>query len=133
MFPNSNEITKITPLNGIELNGNIDFYVFGTKKGFLGPNSELLWQKMTQKSSFSNFDETFHFYSIFHVEYENQTQNSSKALKTEEGGVCLGPTLQKPSSRKSSAFDTQGLMGLGFLSHNRLNSYIFFIEFSGHF
>ena len=90
----------------------------------------LLGQKMTQKSSFSNFDETFHFYSIFHVEYENQTQNSSKALKTEEGGVCLGPTLQKPSSRKSSAFDTQGLMGLGLLSHNRLNSYIFFIEFS---
>ena len=31
MFPNSNEITN-TPLNGIELNGNIDFYVFGTNK-----------------------------------------------------------------------------------------------------
>ena len=100
MFPNSN----ITPLNGIELNGNIDFYVFGTKKGFLGPNSELLWQKMTQKSSFSNFDENFHFYSIFHVKYENQTQNSSKAMKSPQKGG-FGPNsglLEQKMTQKSS-------------------------------
>ena len=45
----------------------------GGKIGGFGPNSGLLGQKMSQKSSFSNFDETFHFYPIFHVEYEYET------------------------------------------------------------
>ena len=48
------------------------------KMAGFGPNSGLLGQKMTQKSSFFNLDETFRFYSIFYVEYEYETQNPSK-------------------------------------------------------
>ena len=46
--------------------------LIGGKIGVFGPNSGLLEQKKTEKSSFSNFDETFHFYPIFHVEYEEE-------------------------------------------------------------
>ena len=49
--------------------------LIGGKIGVFGPNSGLLGQKMTERSSFSNFDETFHFYPVFHVEYEYETQN----------------------------------------------------------
>ena len=57
------------------------------KKGVLGPILGFWGKKMSQKSSFSNCDETFHFYPIFHLEYEYETQNSSKALKNPQKGV----------------------------------------------